>query len=218
VNSKLLQAKPKFLRGLTNPIHVVDWMQENSSVPSFSFVGRSNVGKSSLINKLYGQKTAKTSKTPGRTREINVFEATFYIEIENEKTPMTGLLYDLPGYGHANVSKEMAKSWNQLMAIFFEILAGNAVLFNIQDARHPFEKADLKFLNFITEYPTKAHLLLNKYDKLKKQADRSSLAKLLKANKEITDNFQTVNKVSADNGTGLEVVDQIVAEHLKSYC
>ena len=87
--------------------------------PEYAFIGRSNVGKSSLINSFFGSKTAKTSKTPGRTRQINVFEIS--LAGMEEGKPNTFYLFDLPGYGHAAVSKAMSANWEKLMANFFAV-------------------------------------------------------------------------------------------------
>lgn len=104
--------------GISDIAQFETWLSEHRDIIGVSFVGRSNVGKSSMINALFGSKTARVSKTPGRTREINIFE--FELNLNGKKSTLQPFyLIDLPGYGHAEVSKEMSKNWNELMGIFF---------------------------------------------------------------------------------------------------
>ena len=108
------QIKPhtaNFLMGISDPAQFEDWLNKNPNIIGVSFVGRSNVGKSSIINALFGSKTARVSKTPGRTREINIFE--FELGLDGKKCQLPKfVLINLPGYGHAEVSKEMSKNIN----------------------------------------------------------------------------------------------------------
>jgi len=187
--------KPNFLRGYAKPEGIQKFLSE-SNYPAVCFVGRSNVGKSSLINTLFGKKTARTSKTPGRTQEINTYEL-----INNDQKY---ILFDLPGYGFANVPLRIKEEWNLLLGAFFESLDTNVLLINIQDARHPLQKSDLAFIDMIKNIPQQKILCLNKIDKLKKQKDRSMLDKLLKENVNDTYWASDILKVSAESKVGID--------------
>jgi GTP-binding protein EngB required for normal cell division len=113
-----------------------------------------------------------------------VFEFTF----QGSENPF--YLYDLPGYGHARVSKEQKKHWNQLIPLFFSNLTAHDLCIQIQDARHLMMDSDLEFLNLVNQYHPPLCLLVNKWDKLKKQADRS------KVNNTIKNKIMPLNNVS----------------------
>jgi len=173
-------------------------------------VGRSNVGKSSLLNTLFGNKTAKTSKTPGRTQKINIFK--FKLHDEEE----TFFLYDLPGYGHAKVNKAMKKNWDDLMHTFFVNLNPHTILINLQDARHPNQVTDQKFYDYINPKKFSIFLVMNKIDKLKKQKEKAALEKLKPS---IYAQFKAVSQiffVSAEKRIGTEALEQSVANYLFS--
>lgn len=172
----LKKGSAKFIMGAQNATQVSKWIEQNPDAIGFAMVGRSNVGKSSLINTLFGNKTAKTSKTPGRTREINIFK--FELENMPQDMPNTFYLYDLPGYGFASVSKEMIKTWHSLMDAFFTESNSHTLLLNIQDSRHPNQDSDQKFQEYIRPIGLDTYLVFNKIDKLKKQKERAALNKL----------------------------------------
>lgn len=139
------------------------------------FLGRSNVGKSSLINFLFNHKHAHVSQTPGKTKLINVFD----IKSKNQPDKSLGALIDLPGYGHARISKAERAQWDDLMAKMFDTLDTNCHLFCLQDARHPFSDMDLILLDYLAHYPAAKTLILTKMDQCKTQADRHKLKKLV---------------------------------------
>lgn len=175
----LCRSSTTFRYAFSNPEQFTGWLEEQrNSLTGVAFVGRSNVGKSSTINSLFGQKTAHTSKTPGRTREINVFS--FNLERDGKVAPELGefFLFDLPGYGHASVSKQMAKNWEALMDVFFTNATGKVLMINIQDARHPHQNSDQAFHQYLANYFFDTILCFNKLDKLKKQQERSALDKI----------------------------------------
>lgn len=194
----------KFLLAISSEDQLIKWFQDHSEDRGFAMVGRSNVGKSSLINSLFGKKTARVSNTAGRTQSVNIFS----FSLSPESSPY--YLYDLPGYGHAQVSKEMKKNWNKLMGIFFENLCESIALINIQDARHPFQKADQEFHKWLSLFPElHCYLCFNKYDKLKTQKERSSLKKLTKSH--LIERYPSF-KISALNNLGLSpLFEQLVS-------
>ena len=173
------------------------------------FAGRSNVGKSSLINSLFGKTTARTSKTPGRTRSINVFS--FDILHKSGETKQTFgpfFLMDLPGYGYAKVSNEMSKNWDEILNLFFRHCPSTVRVLNIQDARHPLQNADKSFVNFVKKFhQLNSILILNKMDKLKTQKERAQLKKSKKAIIEDQTQFKEIHFVSAEKQTGVKELE-----------
>jgi GTP-binding protein len=161
---------------------------------------------------MFGSKTAKTSKTPGRTQKINIF--TF--ELTKDKTYKTYYLYDLPGYGHAQVSKAMSKNWMVVMDAFFSNLNTRTILLNLQDARHPNQKSDQGFYEYINAKLADIFLIFNKIDKLKKQKERVALNKL---KPQIKKDFNFVKKiffVSAEKKDGLAQLEQDLINYLET--
>ena len=102
-----------FIFEMKSTTQLGNWMKENPEITGCAFFGRSNVGKSSLINALFGKKSARVSKTPGRTQSVNIFN----FEVEGLPGPLW--LFDLPGYGFAKVSKKESANWGRLMETFF---------------------------------------------------------------------------------------------------
>lgn len=123
----------------------------------WAFMGRSNAGKSSLLNSLTGVKIAKTSKTPGRTQCMNVFSLS-----------ETHRIIDFPGYGFAKVNKEQILKWQLMVEQYLEhreCLKGICI---VTDIRHVGIKADLDFFNIACAYEVPIRIILNKADKLSK--------------------------------------------------
>jgi len=122
-----------------------------------AFAGRSNVGKSSLLNALVGRKTlARTSNTPGRTREINFFELGDEV-----------YLVDLPGYGYARASKREVGAWNRLIRSYLKGRAALARVFLLIDARHGLKATDKPILELMDLSAVSYQGVLTKADKLK---------------------------------------------------
>ncbi|MBL6988333.1 MAG: ribosome biogenesis GTP-binding protein YsxC [Bacteriovoracaceae bacterium] len=212
---EILKGSAKFCYGISDPAQLVEWFQNLSDrLIGVCFVGRSNVGKSSLINSLFGKRVARTSKTPGRTRMVNIFTFDLVNDGEVDNSLPTLYLFDLPGYGHANVSKEMSKNWDELMSILFESIGIHMTLVNIQDARHPGQKADLRFRSFINKYNFPTINVLNKIDKLKTQKERAQLAKLKKAILAEDNGIDEVMLVSAEKGTGTLELQQSIIDNI----
>lgn len=124
--------------------------------PEYGFTGRSNVGKSSLINMLTGRKKlAKTSSTPGKTRTINHFL------INNN-----WYLVDLPGYGYAKASKGIQKEWNRTTMDYILNRENLSCLFVLIDSRHPQQKNDIRFVDLLGQKQIPFVLVFTKTDKL----------------------------------------------------
>ncbi len=147
-------------------------------VPEIAFVGRSNVGKSTVINVLTAQRQlAHASKTPGRTQLLNFFELT---EREADGTPrVVGHLVDLPGYGFARVHEDTRSRWDQLVGGYLSSRRLLAAVVLVMDARRPLAAADEHLLAWLAARADAArlrvHLLLNKAD----QIGRAERARML---------------------------------------
>ena len=129
------------------------------------FAGRSNAGKSSVINTLAGQKRlARTSRQPGRTRQINFFA------VDNETR-----LVDLPGYGYARAPNSLRQHWGQLINAYLERRRCLAGLILIVDVRRCLTEHDRQLLNWCEYKSLPVHILLNKSDKLSRSASRQAL-------------------------------------------
>ena len=132
------------------------------SVPEIAFAGRSNVGKSSLLNALTNRnKLARTSNTPGRTQELNFFDV---------GQPIVLRLVDMPGYGFAEAPKDMVKRWRFLIN---DYLRGRQVLKRalvLVDSRHGLKEVDRDVLKMLDDAAVSYHLVLTKSDKVKPSA------------------------------------------------
>ena len=160
-----------------------------------AFCGRSNCGKSSVLNALTNnKKLAKTSKTPGRTQAINVFEI---ISKKNFK------IIDLPGYGYAKVSKKMRSAWGQEIEEYLTSRECLKALCIIMDIRHPFKEDDLNLIDWCENRALPMILLLNKSDKLSKNKVSQAVmnAKKILGSLSIK---RYVIATSATNKTGIE--------------
>jgi GTP-binding protein len=123
-----------------------------------AFVGRSNAGKSTALNAIFGRKNiAKTSKTPGRTQLINFFGVDDDCRV-----------VDLPGYGYAAVSKEKRKQWDELISDYFRTRDALKGVFLIVDSRRMITELDRLFIDFYLPFDKSLHVILTKSDKLKK--------------------------------------------------
>ena len=131
--------------------------------------GRSNSGKSSVLNMLANQKKlAKTSNTPGRTQSINFFN----INEDSSKK-----LVDLPGYGYAKASKKMQKEWGQQITKYMASRRSLRGIILIMDVRHSLQESDLNFIAWCEQYNLPMQILLNKSDKLSKNKASQELMK-----------------------------------------
>lgn len=125
-------------------------------IPEYAFIGRSNVGKSSLINMLTSRKSlAKTSATPGKTQLINHFK------INNN-----WFLVDLPGYGYARVSKKTKQKFQKFITNYFEQREQLICAFVLVDIRHDAQKIDLEFINYLGETEVPFCIIFTKADKI----------------------------------------------------
>lgn len=134
----------------------------------YAFIGRSNVGKSSLINMLTGNdRLAKTSATPGKTQLINHFEITSASAINSSKEGQNFKWYlvDLPGYGFAKVSIRSRRRWEQMIEGYLRKRENLVMVFVLLDARHSPQKIDLDFLNQLDKWEIPFTMIFTKADK-----------------------------------------------------
>lgn len=136
--------------------------------PEYAFIGRSNVGKSSLINMLCGnEKLAKTSASPGKTQLINHFEVVSAGSSDSLKKERsyTWYLVDLPGYGFAKVSISSRRRWEQMIENYLRKRDNLAMVFVLIDSRHTPQKIDLQFLEQLKKWQVPFSLVFTKSDK-----------------------------------------------------
>lgn len=165
------------------------------------FAGRSNVGKSSLINALTGRKgLARASNTPGRTQEINYFA-----------TSDSLYLVDLPGYGYANAPVSVVEKWQRLMK---QYLSGRQTLrraFVLIDARHGIKKVDEDILNLLDSAAVTFQVVLTKTDKVKEKDREKVLDQVRKALSEHPAAFPELVVTSSEKGWGIPTLRAIIS-------
>ena len=174
--------------------------------PEFAFIGRSNVGKSYLINLLTNKDgLARVSKTPGRTREINFFKI-------NEAWS----LVDLPGYGYAKVSKNLREQFNEFVSDYLvnrENLLGTFVLI---DSRHTPQKIDLQFLQWLVEHDLPFALVFTKCDKTKAGALHKHIDLFKTAMKEWSDGDPIIFTSSAAKRLGYKEIKAFIEQAMEA--
>ena len=165
------------------------------------FAGRSNVGKSTLINAVTGRKAlARASNTPGRTQEINYFTLAD-----------SHYLVDLPGYGFANAPVAVVEKWQRLLKAY---LAGRQTLrraFVLIDARHGIKKVDEEILNLLDTSAVTFQVVLTKADKVKAKDRDKVLAQVRTALAEHPAAFPEIVVTSSEKGDGIDVLRAIIA-------
>lgn len=177
----------------------------SAEFPEFAFIGRSNVGKSSLINLLTNKNDlARVSKTPGRTREINFFKI-------NDQWA----LVDLPGYGYAKVSQSMRDQFNEFVSDYIlhrENLCGTFVLV---DSRHSPQKLDLQFVAWLIDCEIPFALIFTKTDKIKPKVVQKNINQFKEAMKEFSSGEPIVFQSSASTREGRQEILMFIEEAKK---
>lgn len=168
--------------------------------PEIVFAGRSNVGKSSLINRVFGRKSlARVSSVPGKTQTINFYslEDVYFV--------------DLPGYGYAKVAKTEKERWRELIGGYFADGERQiALVFSLVDMRHPPSKDDLTMINFLIDSEIPFCVVLTKADKLKK-TERMNRMEALKSELPMYESL-TVIPFSAVTDEGVSDIRSIIEE------
>ena len=171
---------------------------EGSDMPEICFCGRSNVGKSSLINKLLNRKSiARVSSKPGKTVTINFYSV--------DKIR----LVDLPGYGYAKVDFSERQRWSELMEGYFKSGRDIKMAFQLIDMRHPATDFDKTMLDFLSQMEIPYTVVLTKADKLNKTETENRLKLIKEELGDFATNVQIV-PFSAQNGLGAEDLRNII--------
>lgn len=170
-----------------------------STLPEVSFAGRSNVGKSSLLNKLmYRKALAKVSSTPGKTATINFYDVDGYDFV------------DLPGYGYAKVSKSELGRWSELIEGYFNQDRRFALVVSLIDIRHDPSALDRQMVGFLIEAELPFAIALTKADKLSKQQmnrQRAAITRTL----ELPEGTPVVT-TSSEKGIGIDELRSLISE------
>ena len=165
------------------------------TVPEIAFCGRSNVGKSSLLNALTGRKAiARTSVTPGRTQELNFFEV---------GEPAQFRLVDMPGYGFAKAPVKVVDNWRRLVRTYLQgrpVLARTLVLV---DSRHGLKDVDREMMRMLDETAVGYRLVLTKTDKIKASALDAVAAKVAEEMRKHPAAYPELHLTSAEKGMGI---------------
>ncbi len=176
-----------------------EFIEDN--LPQVAIVGRSNVGKSSLINMLTNNsKMAKTSSTPGRTRLVN------YFNINNEF-----YLVDLPGYGYAKASKNMTSAWDSVMNDYFIDNPQLKLVLVLLDSRMMPTELDKQMLNYLAENEIPAVIVITKADKLSKSELNNNINKIAK---DVRFNKNLVFATSASKKQGADRIATMLDNYL----
>jgi GTP-binding protein len=171
--------------------------------PEIAFAGRSNVGKSSLINALIGHKgLARTSNTPGRTQELNYFVPDGFSGEGGDLPPMA--LVDMPGYGYAQAPKDQVDQWTKLV---FDYLKGRVTLKRVYvliDARHGIKKNDEEVLSLLDKAAVSYQIVLTKTDKIKAAGVPRLIEETLEKIRKRPAAFPGVVATSSEKAEGLD--------------
>ena len=165
-----------------------------TQLPEYAFIGRSNVGKSSLINAITKRKgLARISSTPGKTQSMNFFL------INN-----AWYLVDLPGYGYAKISKTKRRKWRQMIERYLMQRSNLFCVFQLIDSRHDLQENDLEFMNWMGESHIPFVIVFTKIDKLRKSDQKKKVDKILKSLNEHWDPLPSYFVTSAEKHIGTQ--------------
>lgn len=187
---------------------VTDWRKcPDTNLPEYAFIGRSNVGKSSLINMLVNnRKLAKTSSKPGKTQTINHF-------IINKNW----YLVDLPGYGYATISKSMRAKWQKMINDYLRLRENLQVVFVLVDSRLEPQKIDLEFIDNLGLMQIPFAIIFTKADKLSVSKVQGNVQRFKNKMSETWEELPYMMVSSSENGTGKEKILAFIEELNSTY-
>ena len=163
------------------------------TLPEVAFAGRSNVGKSSLVNALTGRTTlARTSNTPGRTQQLIFFDLGGRL-----------MLVDLPGYGYAKVSKSVVEAWNRLLRAYLKGRVGLRRALVLVDSRHGLKPSDREVMTLLDDAAVPYQVVLTKVDKITQPAMTATVAETEAVLKRHPAAYPAVRTTSARSGLGI---------------
>lgn len=175
---------------------------EASDLPEICFCGRSNVGKSSLINRVLGRKSiARVSSKPGKTVTVNFYRVGDF------------RLVDLPGYGYAKVPFSEKSRWAELMESYFRSGRNIKMAFQLIDMRHPATEFDISMLDFMSQMGIPYTVILTKSDKLNKTETENRLSLIREELGNFAENTEII-PFSAQNNDGVEKLRTIIESNL----
>ena len=189
-----MPAFPRFLLSATSPAHF-----PAPGVPEVAFLGRSNVGKSSLLNALLGSKQAHVSSTPGRTRAINFFAVS-----ERADQPPRVVFADLPGYGYAKISKSISAEWPFFIDPYLRERESLALCLCLIDANIPAQESDAQLLTFLRAAGRPLLLVGTKADRLSGNGRAKALTALRSGLELGSPEEEPLHLCSAKTGAGLK--------------
>lgn len=185
-----------FMRGVTRIADLPD-----PSFPEIAFAGRSNVGKSTLINALTNRKNlARTSNTPGRTQQINFFKLSDYL-----------MIVDLPGYGFAKASKKTVNEWNKLIRLYLKGRVELKRVFILVDSRHGLKPVDKITMDLLDEAGVTYQIVLTKTDKVKPDDLEKLIKKIETELKPHPAAYPTIMATSSTHLNGIQDLQLMVA-------
>ena len=174
----------------------------DSDLPEIAFAGRSNVGKSSLLNKLFNRKSlARVSSVPGKTITINFYQVDEYNFV------------DLPGYGYAKVAKTEKDRWAEMMEGYFNSDRNIKLVVQLVDMRHPPTKDDIMMMEFLQATGYEFIVVMTKADKLKKKKDYNERIEKSKQEMSFVPEERLI-PFSSETGAGLDIVKKYIEEYL----
>ncbi|HOK98447.1 MAG TPA: ribosome biogenesis GTP-binding protein YihA/YsxC [Bacteroidales bacterium] len=188
------------------------------NLPEFAFIGRSNVGKSSLINMLVNQKhLAHTSAKPGKTQTINHFLINFHPKNKPPQKTVSMYFADLPGYGYAHVSKEKKQQFERMIAGYVLTRKNLLTLFVLIDSRLDPQPNDMGFIQFLGENQVPFALIFTKADKLSTSRLTRNIEQFKNQMLETWEELPPVFITSAIKHTGREEILQYITECIDKY-
>ncbi len=196
IGRKLFAGGADFLKGVV----AMDGMPPSDRL-EVCFAGRSNVGKSSLINALTGRKAlARTSNTPGRTQEINFFTLSdqYY-------------LVDVPGYGFANAPKPIVAKWQQLLKSYLSGRQSLRRVFLLIDGRHGAKAVDEEIMQLLGRSAVTFQVIMTKCDKIKKPELQKSVDKTIAVLQNHPAAFPEIILTSSEKGDGIDTLRSVIA-------